>query len=908
MSTSPSLEANPNEYPQPSSPSYSAYSAATSMSYSQEVELMKLVGPGVEAGAKVECDALLGHLLAMTLREAEHANEARVVEQVGSEQVASAPISAGLELLNECLYDVHELCDDPQLKQLVQACTSKKEQVEEWYPLLVELVNTAFDRLDTLQAATPDKGIARLREPPKGPQSVLLAQLAPRKAYGGFFEYKKSWLSPALALITTQTASRIYKGIKLDEFRALSTPRHALQHILCKQPDGRISWHELLSAFEVQEQLEKAKLRDPPSAYTVPAKMDPYTFSHITGNKDKFDVFNLSHEKMPGLPTAESEFVCRPRALDARTSAVVPSSSGSKRPASDSESSSQLHQSKRRRSSSPSCASDASIDETENPEWSYPRKMTAYASERLECLPVVTHSVSVLFKDDVFRLWWHDREGVIQTTGISFIQDLPRFLVFLLAIQRFNDVNWGVPLGFPTAPAYDCNKDKPNSPRHSTTTRSDVRFPASNGLAETTVTAVWAHPLCRTDQLCGRATTVYKVEYNDDTEAQRSFVMKVSYPEKYRPAEGRIIQDACNLNYKTINGDSPKNYDLKKHLPFVLCHMEVEAGDTSVVRKAVGLGDTIGRVLRVAVLEELRRLLVKGIDPKDFFRCWLETVHCHYLLWANGIEHTDPSLGNLRARIVGGRLCGVLNDFDLAIMTGSPRDLGGRVGTRPFMATDLLCAGFCEKGAIERVYRHDLEGFLWILAWVVLRLDESNDFASILPNDSHDLDCWNADSFSTVHVFRFGLFARRFFLRPQARWERPDAFFISEFVRMSLDMLNKRMNKHDSAQVMEHSKLAKIQAQTPQQDNAYQLAYKLADTLSKKYKELQFSAVEGYSSMQLEYLLIWATLQEALKDDPETYAVWKNEMDIDLDLPAASVAPELAQMLDPEFRFDFYTF
>ncbi|KAI0337828.1 hypothetical protein BDW22DRAFT_1305393, partial [Trametopsis cervina] len=91
----------------------------------------------------------------------------------------------------------------------------------------------------------------------------------------------------------------------------------------------------------------------------------------------------------------------------------------------------------------------------------------------------------------------------------------------------------------------------------------------------------------------------------------------------------------------------------------------------------------------------------------------------HYLLWANGIEHTDPSLENLRIRKVGstGTPYVVLNDFDLAITPGQSRGLGEATGTTPFMAVDLLCAEFWETGLITRVYRHDLEGFIWILVW-----------------------------------------------------------------------------------------------------------------------------------------------------------------------------------------------
>ena len=45
--------------------------------------------------------------------------------------------------------------------------------------------------------------------------------------------------------------------------------------------------------------------------------------------------------------------------------------------------------------------------------------------------------------DDVIWIWWYDRQGAIQTEGINFVQDLPRFLILLFAFQRFGLEDWG---------------------------------------------------------------------------------------------------------------------------------------------------------------------------------------------------------------------------------------------------------------------------------------------------------------------------------------------------------------------------------------------------------------------------------------------------------------------------------
>ena len=45
---------------------------------------------------------------------------------------------------------------------------------------------------------------------------------------------------------------------------------------------------------------------------------------------------------------------------------------------------------------------------------------------------------------DVLYFWRYDRQGTIQCSGFNFIQDLPRFLVLLLATQRFRERHWGL--------------------------------------------------------------------------------------------------------------------------------------------------------------------------------------------------------------------------------------------------------------------------------------------------------------------------------------------------------------------------------------------------------------------------------------------------------------------------------
>jgi len=68
---------------------------------------------------------------------------------------------------------------------------------------------------------------------------------------------------------------------------------------------------------------------------------------------------------------------------------------------------------------------------------------------------------------------------------------------------------------------------------------------------------------------------------------------------------------------------------------------------------------------------------------------------------------------------------GVLNDWDLSrqrVGHGSTRNGAERTGTIPYMALDLLDPEALD-GRVPRLYRHDLEGLVWILVWVFIQYE-----------------------------------------------------------------------------------------------------------------------------------------------------------------------------------------
>jgi hypothetical protein len=111
----------------------------------------------------------------------------------------------------------------------------------------------------------------------------------------------------------------------------------------------------------------------------------------------------------------------------------------------------------------------------------------------------------------------------------------------------------------------------------------------------------------------------------------------------------------------------------------------------------------------------------------------------HHHLWVGGIEHNDISVKNLMYDKLN-EDHGILNDYDLAHLHGTPRPTGTeRTGTMPFMALDLLTDEAWD-GKITRLYRHDCESFAWVLFWICCRYDNGKVISNPPLSDFITLD------------------------------------------------------------------------------------------------------------------------------------------------------------------------
>ena len=74
-----------------------------------------------------------------------------------------------------------------------------------------------------------------------------------------------------------------------------------------------------------------------------------------------------------------------------------------------------------------------------------------------------------------------------------------------------------------------------------------------------------------------------------------------------------------------------------------------------------------------------------------------------------------------------GKPVGIVNDYDLATWVDHSTTNDDRTGTIPFMAIDLLDYGLEHR--IPRLYRHDVESFVWVLAYITIANIDYKDCA-----------------------------------------------------------------------------------------------------------------------------------------------------------------------------------
>jgi hypothetical protein len=258
----------------------------------------------------------------------------------------------------------------------------------------------------------------------------------------------------------------------------------------------------------------------------------------------------------------------------------------------------------------------------------------------------MTHS-----PDDCLWISWIDREGVILSSGFSFFKNLPLLLVLLLVLQRFGRRQWGY---IPELSRED--RSVLLHPIHAGGSLDEDEVPI-NFYPDDKVHSGWS--------LLGRATTVVGANRNDDrcasvsstkidppatmlnevnevqeeewrdfyqarndyrkaytnTARSHDLVLKVSWPEKSRVEEWKIIEHAQRL------GENDKF--IKGHIPEVKYTRDFERYSTNHIRCFLGLqqdGMSGTRTLRLIVMKRLRPIY--DLEGRQFWKAFWGSVAC----------------------------------------------------------------------------------------------------------------------------------------------------------------------------------------------------------------------------------------------------------------------------------------
>ncbi len=167
--------------------------------------------------------------------------------------------------------------------------------------------------------------------------------------------------------------------------------------------------------------------------------------------------------------------------------------------------------------------------------------------------------------DEFVHVWYYDRAGAVQSTGLSIIAHFPHFLVLLLVLQRFHRTDWGF------IPALTPALDNPDLIALSITWKEAT---------EAIVKVDLKNPIRNDWGLVGRSTSVYpcSIVDMDGGVLEQDAVVKWSWPEVSRPREYETVKQLARM----------EDPDVKGHIPVLLAGFQVEDSETDHIRTSLG--------------------------------------------------------------------------------------------------------------------------------------------------------------------------------------------------------------------------------------------------------------------------------------------------------------------------------
>ncbi|PPQ73791.1 hypothetical protein CVT24_007537 [Panaeolus cyanescens] len=381
-------------------------------------------------------------------------------------------------------------------------------------------------------------------------------------------------------------------------------------------------------------------------------------------------------------------------------------------------------------------------------------QLAIYSAQRLSSFFDITHTFSMLLRGSSVLLQWSDRQGVIESYEFDYIHQLPHFIFLLLILQRFSPARWGY--GTEATPALK----NTNVDHHFVVDMTPTVDPEVTGAMNPDTSVVRFFPLDDRlnragAKLVGRATRAMggRIVPKDSTWVDESNIqenndsmVKSYWPESQRESEVDILKKVQAA--AEGKNDNDKLYEfIRHHVPEMRGYLKPNfpGSSTGTIRrflKVVSGQDDSGEVhgARHLLLIVFKKLYaIQGLFEDDMIKYYIQAFFCHRALWLSGIYHSDISLGNIMWD--KDRRVGVLNDFDLARLSGSNAATGlANAGTIPFMALELLSpAG--RAGRIPHQYRHDAEAFVWVLVYLCISFKKQGD--KVVFRENNPLRLWS---------------------------------------------------------------------------------------------------------------------------------------------------------------------
>ncbi|KAG1741269.1 hypothetical protein EDB19DRAFT_717988 [Suillus lakei] len=608
----------------------------------------------------------------------------------------SKPLPDKGTLFDDSLQAVLPICNEGNDAQVIKnnmADLVKSKSEKDMYKPFIEAANCALRRLNELDA--PGLVSSEVHDDLK----ILFHQNYPKFI---------TQTHPDIVVVSHTGAKNARTGI-MDVYKEA-----------WRKPDKNFKWTDVRSTVEFRHKKTRRGFLKPPATYAV----KPYNVA------DAKKYINYRRETND---TVEPTGSTPPPASSAVTSSLQTSDARGR-----SNQSGEVNKKKRASTRSPDGYSSkkAKINHTQpqeeseeeseaKPDGIHPVVQNVlYASEMFAAHIARQSVISYVVENDMIYIWYFDRQDTIQCSGINFVQDLPRFMVLLLAIQRMPYAEWGYNRLFEPRPG----------------SSGQVRVPDEH-IGEVDLTFDLESDKRTTHfGLRGRATTVFPVKskklsalvpnlpHHNHHNPTDELVAKLYWPEEERESEAEILQKVYDIAKKDEEGK------VRHHVPEMVWFHKFEDTSTSNIRRALGLKDAERgrRVLYVIIFRKLDP--ITKLSDQKFLTAWWHIVVCHYALWDKGVHHCDISPSNLMVyKTSDGRYIGVLNDFDLSSTRDSPSSQE-RTGTVPFMALELLMQDAIE-GKVKHLYQHDAESFMWVLTWICLRYQNGDLLSKGRPFD-----------------------------------------------------------------------------------------------------------------------------------------------------------------------------